>query len=564
MKSLIRSYTAVLTLTLSLAAGVSAGVAPARRAAEAPLLTPAVRKAMEKVQAEGIREHVRQLADDRLQGRDTGSPGADLAADYIAAQFKQLRLKPGGDEGSYFQKVPFVRSRMDFEASHLVLHTPGDETTLQLGKDLLVNGPVRTEASLRAPLVFAGYGITAPEFKHDDYAGLDVKGKLVVLLSGEPVSKNPGIFDGEKDTKHAGGGSKILLARSKGAVGVITLLTEDQAGRFPWALVRNGQTTQTVTLAGASRPGFPALVARKEGAERLLAGAPVGWEALNQQVRDGEVKPFALRAEGALTLRMERTPFTSPNVAGLLPGSDAELRKQVVIYTAHYDHVGTRGGEGDTIFNGAWDNASGTAEVLEIARAYAALKPAPKRSVLFLLVTGEEKGLLGSRYYTQHPLIPIEETAANINLDMTDIFGIPKEFVPQGAERSSLRQSCEAVAREMGMKIGKDPTPELNVFVRSDQFSFVEVGVPSLFLRWASEYEDVDAAAARESAKQKLASIYHKVTDNYDPSWSWEGMRRHAQVGFLIGLHVANGPTLPTWNAGDEFNKPRRSRPSDQ
>ena len=524
----------------------------------APSVGPDVRRAMRRVRTEGIREHVRYLADDKLEGRDTASPGGTLAARYLASQLEQFGVKPAGDRGTYFQQVPFVRTRLDAPASQLVLLTGDQPLIFEGGKDLLPNGPSGSASVGESPVVFAGYGISAPEFHYDDYEKLDVRGKLVVLLTGEPGSNDPAYFDGMKDTPHSSGVSKIALARSRGARGVITVLAGPRASRYPWDLVLKSQETPQFALP-ASKDVMPAIIVRSETAARLFKDAPKPWNEIEALATDGKVPTFALPYHARLDLKFSEEPAPAPNVLGRLDGSDPALKKQVVVYTAHYDHVGRGTGEGDTIFNGAWDNASGTSEVLEIARGFAGLKRRPRRSVLFLFVTGEEKGLLGSEYYAAHPAVPIADTAADINLDMTDIFGLGKELVAQGAEHSTLMKACEETAREMGLTLGKDPTPELNVFTRSDQFSFAKVGVPCVFMRWSNNYEDLDAATAKARSQEKLKTIYHKVGDEFDPTWNWDGMQRHAQSALLIGLHVANDTPLPSWNEGDPFNKPRKS-----
>jgi hypothetical protein len=546
-------------LNFLLAAALPVGLVLAAAAQPEPLLTPAVRRAMEKVSADGIRDHVKFLSGDLLEGRDTASPGERLAAQYLAGQFREMGLKPVGDNGGFFQEVPFLRSAMDLPASRLVLTADGKDDPLALGTDFLLLGG-RVRAALSAPLVFVGHGITAPEFQHDDYKDIDAKGKLVVMLSGEPVSKDPAFFEGEKETRHAQSGPKIERAVRSGAVGAVIILSGARDARFPWDGMRASLSRPGITLAGDGQSAFPTLVVREETAPRLFAGSATPWAEVQAGTAAGKTPRFNLAARAKLDLVLDSTPAPGPNVVALAEGSDPVLKKQVVVYTAHYDHIGKRTGEGDVINNGAWDNASGTSEVVEVARAWAALSPRPRRSALFLLVTGEEKGLLGSRYYTQKPLFPIEDTAANINLDMTDIFGIPKEIVPMGAERSTLQRSAEAVAEALGLTIGKDPTPDLNVFVRSDQFSFAQVGVPCIFLRWAGEYEDVDSAKARESAREKLRTIYHNPKDEFDPTWSWAGMRKHAQMAFLLGVHAANQPELPAWNKGDVFDRPRGPR----
>jgi hypothetical protein len=548
----------------ALAAGLLAALvtAPAFTQSEGSLITPAVRHAMDAARPESIRAHVRYLSDDLLEGRDTASTGGLLAARYIASELEQMGVKPAGDNGGYFQQIPFVRARMDAVHSQVALEGGDAPVILSFGKDFLLNGTVRTSAHTpAAPLVFVGYGITAPEFNYDDYKDLNVKGKVVVALSGEPVSHDPAFFDGDKDTKYAGGGSKLSRAFSNGAVGMITLITGPRAASYPWEPFRTAAATPALGLDADFRDGFPALLAKDETAEKLFAGSGTTWKEVTEAIPVGQVKPLPLKLTAKIELAMEKTPAPGPNVLGILEGSDPDLKKQVVVLSAHYDHIGKRQGEGDTVNNGAWDNASGTSGVLESARQFAALEPRPRRSILFLFVTGEEKGLLGSRYYTQHPAVPMEQTAADINMDMTDVFGIPKEIVPQGAERSGLLRSAEAVAQAMNMKIGVDPTPELGAYTRSDQFSFAQAGVPALFLRWANEYEDIDATTAKERSQRLFRTTYHTVRDEFDPNWSWEGMRRHAQMAFLLALHVADQDQMPAWNEGDPFNKPRHAVP---
>ena len=516
---------------------------------------------MAEVRADAIRERVRYLADDALQGRDTGTMGGLLAARYIAGEMEKIGLKPAGGSGTYFQRIPFVRKQIDPDKSGLVVSTSGTATSLQFGRDFVTAGLRVIEGTVDAPMVFAGYGITAPEFKYDDYSNVDVKGKVVVALSGEPVSRDPAFFDGDRDTRHSFDFGKTVSARTKGAVAFILVRTGRTRGAG-WEQLVGFASRPSVQLPPAPSPTgmIPSLTVREESAVTLFESVPGGWEEVRKQAADGALKPVALTGQAKITLAVQRSTTPSDNVAGLLEGSDPELKKQVVLYTAHYDHIGLdEGGQGDIINNGAWDNASGTAEVLEIAHAFAAMRPAPRRSILFLLVTGEELGLLGSRYYAQHPLVPLEQTAANINLDMTDIIGVPKNLIAIGAEHSSLESVVAEVAREMGMKVSPDPEPGLNYFRRSDQYSFVEAGVPALVLRHASEYEGMTDAEAKARSDEKWRTIYHRVADNFDPTWSWEGMRRHAQACFLMGIQVANDPKMPAWKEGNQYNKPRKA-----
>ncbi len=541
-------------------AGSQAASQAALQAAEP--LPPAVRATLDAVRADAIREHVRYLADDSLEGRDTASPGSELAATYLANQLKEMGVRPGGEGGSYFQTVPFTRSRVDSARTRAELAATvagGDAVALEFGRDFTPLSAPGTDLRMDAPLVFAGYGIAAPEFKHDDYKSLDVKGKVVVTVAGEPFSNDPQVFAGDRDTRHADYRAKAALAREKGAAGIVVLLTGLRADRFPFTPLANNLRRPRVDLPSTSAD-FPLVVMRGTGVPALFQGAPQNWDEVQKQIPVGALPVFPLTRSLKVEVGVESTPAPGKNVLGLIEGSDPDLKKQVVVYSAHYDHIGKlEPGEGDRIRNGAWDNASGSAGVLETARAFSRLQNRPKRSVLFLWVTGEEIGLRGSQYYTRKPRFPIEQTAANINLDMTEIFGVPKNFNAQGVEESSLETVAEDVARDLGMKVGPDAVPELRTFTRSDQFSFAQVGVPCLFLKWGTEYEDLTPEEAKRRSKEKLDTIYHKVTDNFDPTWSWDGMRRHTQVAFLLGFKIASTPEMPQWKANSPFNKPRQT-----
>jgi hypothetical protein len=483
--------------------------------------------------------------------------GEKTASEYLSSQLKEFGVRPGAADGSFLQSIPFERVRQDPAASSVHLTGGAGDVDLQFGADFLLNGAPFVDATVDAPLVFAGYGITAPEFQYDDYKDLNVKGAFVVVLAGEPISKDAAYFEGEKDTKYSQGGDKINRAAAKGALGTLTIVSGDRAAKFPWDGVRAGQLTARITLPEPGRRPFPTLIMREDGAKKLFAGEQNDWEAVLKSANEGAVPPFAMKRTAKVSLKQVRSPAPGPNVIGKVEGSDPTLKEQAVVYTAHYDHVGKRQGDGDTTFNGAWDNASGTAGVLEVARAFGSMPTPPRRSVLFVFVTGEEKGLLGSRYYTQHPVIPLDRTAANINLDMTDIFGKAKDFCPLGADESGLQHSAEVVAKELGLSLAPDPTPELMTFVRSDQYSFVRAGVPALFMRWGTNYEDKTAEEVKLAAKQKLDQVYHKPADEFDPTWSWEGMRRHAQISFLLGMHVAQQEKMPEWKPDSRFRKAR-------
>lgn len=521
-------------------------------------LTPEIGAAMATIRPANLRAHVRFLADDLLEGRDTYGMGIQIAARYLASQFEQFGLEPAGDDGTYFQHVPFVATMVDVERSSLTLRTAAGERTFQSGSEWTIDVPA--EGERRGGLVFAGYGIVAPEFRHDDYAGLEVKDRWVVVLDGEPPSNDPNVFDGERPSLHSAVFRKMARAAERGAVGLIVL---QRPGTSAPATVRRPR----ISLAGEeARPGrqgtIPVVRIQPEAVATLLAGQPIAPPALWEADRRGQLPRMPLAGEAALRIATSRREFTSPNVAATRTGSDPALKRQVVIFTAHYDHVGIGAPvAGDGIYNGAWDNASGTAEVLEVARAVAALPQAPRRTVMFLLVTGEEHGLLGSRYYVRNPRFPLKDTAANLNLDMTEIFGIGKEIVAQGAERSTLIDSVRAVAAARGLAIGADPSADYigNVFNRSDQASFARAGVPCLFLRWSGTHEGLTPEESKRRGQEAYRRIYHRPADQFDPTWSWEGMAHHAQTAFLLGLSIANRDDMPAWNPGDEFARIMRN-----
>jgi len=521
-------------------------------------LTPEIRQAMATIRPAQLRAHVRFLADDLLEGRDTHGTGIQIAARYLASQFEQFGLEPAGDNGTYFQNVPFVATTVDSERSSFTLRTGAGERSFRNGSEWVIEFPVEGERT--AGLVFAGYGIVAPEFRHDDYAGIEVRDRFVVVFDGEPPSTDPNVFDGERPSVHSSLFRKMGRAAERGAAGLIVL-------QRPGAPAMVAPRRPRIALAGEeARPGRQPAIAvariQPEAVGAFLAGQPIALPALLEADRRGALPRMLLAGEATLRIAMARSEFTSPNVVAMRPGSDPALKHQVVIFTAHYDHVGLGAPvAGDGIYNGAWDNASGTAEVLEVARAVAALPQAPRRTVMFLLVTGEEHGLLGSRYYVRNPRFPLKDTAANLNLDMTEIFGVGKQIVAQGAERSTLIESVRAVAAARGLEIGEDPSADYigNVFNRSDQASFARAGVPCLFLRWSGTHEGLTPDESKRRGQEAYRTIYHRPADQFDPDWSWEGMAHHAQTAFLLGLHIANRDDMPAWNPGDEFARIMRN-----
>jgi Peptidase family M28 len=507
-----------------------------------------------QVSAARLEEHIRYLASDRLAGRGTGTPGYDSAARYVAQHFAGLGLDSAGTEG-YFQTVPFRHARA-VEGSSLVLAGRSGRRTLTPYQDY-VPAPNFTalRAEVTAPLVFVGFGVTAAEHGYDDYRGVDAKGKIVVLLTGAPSS-----FPPTERAHYATRQMKRDNAVGRGAVGMLLVRTRDQT--FPWdRLVRQSRRGEMRWL---DRNGTPADVwptirgvgtLSDSAAARLFEGAPQSLAEVLDAAEAAKPTAFDLPARATLRTVSVHDRLESPNVAGLLRGSDPRLRDEVVVYTAHLDHLGI--GEpvkGDSIYNGALDNASGSAALLEIARAFATMPKAPRRSVMFLAVTGEEEGLLGSDYFAQHPTVPIERIVANVNIDGLNILYPFREVIPFGADHTTLDSTVARVARGLGVTIGPDPFPQEVFFVRSDQYSFVRQGVPSLFPFGGLRSDSGVDAAAR--FKEWLATRYHTPQDDVDQPMDLEsGGARNAQFEFLVGLEIANADQRPAWKKGDFFER---------
>ncbi|MCI4589088.1 M28 family metallopeptidase [Sphingobium sp. BYY-5] len=493
--------------------------------------------------------HVQALANDGMEGRGTGTPGYDRAADYVIAQFETLGLKPMGVDG-YKQPVAFVEQTVLSDQSSAALVDPTGEKPLAVPGDLIFSGsggpvPERIDASM----VFAGYGLHLPEVGHDDFAGLDIKGKVVVVLSGGPATISGAL------KSHARSERTRWLA-DRGALGLITLVTPKQV-EIPWSrrvalasapalyFADNSlRETQTAFLGAQLDPAKSALFFEGTGrdfnaiAAAADASAPVpGF-------------PLALRLKAQVAAK--RRDLSSPNLVAVLPGSDPKLRGEYVVLSAHLDGYGIGTPiKGDAIYNGALDNASGVASLLEIARALKAGKDAPKRSILFAIVTAEEKGLLGARYFARRPTVPQKSIVADLNFDMAlPIFPLTS-VTPVGYDQSSLGQDAAAVSAAMNLPITPDPFPDRNVFIRSDQYAFIREGIPALFFKYGFKAGTPEA----ETEKAWRANIYHSPFDDLNqPVMPAETAKLNDYVT-AVTLRVANGPARPRWNDDSFFKR---------
>jgi Zn-dependent M28 family amino/carboxypeptidase len=490
--------------------------------------------------------HVVYLADDSMRGRQTGSPEHRRAAEYVAEQFKKSGLKPGAGAG-YLQPVQFVSRRVIEEKSRLALVRDGVEQPITFGEQAMLNMRVDHAPSVEAPLVFAGHGLVIPEAKHDDLAGLDVKGKVVVLLTGFP-SSIPGPLGSHYQSV------RWQALRAAGAVG--TLNIQNPVGQdIPW---ERQMPTRFLPQMAIADPAFDEATGQQLNAtinpahaEMLFTGSGHAFAEILALSKAGKPLPsFPLQGSIRAAVAVERTPITSDNVVGILPGTDAKLKDEYLVVTAHLDHLGTDNSQGDNIYNGAMDNASGIATLIETAAA-AAAKKGFKRSIAFVAVTAEEKGLLGSRYYALKPTVPARGIVANLNTDMfLPLFPL-KSVVAQGLEESDLAADLRAVAAALGIKALTDPEPERNAFTRSDQYSFIRSGIPALSLKVGF----VKDSPEHELVKKWRTERYHSPRDDVGQPVDKQAAVDFNRVYLRLLEAVANRSTRPSWNKDSFFKR---------
>ena len=550
-------------LALATVLVVLAGLAACNRDTAADAPAGAAERSQDPA-AHRIEDDVRALADDRMQGRETGTAGHDLAAEYVAGRFAEAGLAPGGADGGWFQRVPLLRATLVPEGARLGVRLGDEATTLAFQDQFLpmanFNQP---EATVEAPAVFVGQAVHAPGLDHDDFAGLDLRGKIAVMLGGAPER-----FDDTRRAFHASLSEKLRGVAERGAVGVVIVGTAADEVRMPWARSAEGWNRPTMCLRDAEGRGidtWPQLqvVARVSAAaaDTLFAGGERSAAQLADQARTGTLRGFDMPVQLSLAVRTRVEALDSRNVVGLLPGSDPALAGEYVVHSAHLDHVGI-GAEvdGDSIYNGALDNALGVAIMTEAARELAGDAEAPRRPQLFVAVTAEEQGLLGSRWFARHPTIPGGELVANINIDMPVLTAPSRDVVPIGVEHSSLKAVVDAAAREIGVKVSPDPFPEEAVFVRSDQFSFVREGIPAVYLDGGIEAAD-PARDPKVSATWFMRNCYHRPCDQADLPINYDDAARLARLSAGIARGIAASDARPEWNEGDFFGTQFSRRP---
>ena len=535
-------------------------------------LPPAVKAAEASIDGEKIRAHVRFLADDLLEGRGPGLRGSELAAKYIATQFALYGLKPGGDNGTYMQQVNFVGMKAIPEKTTMSLvpkrpKRPEGQMSIALysidlkyGDDFTVSNRTLTPVvEVDAPIVFVGFGITAPEFGWDDYAGVDVKGKVVLCIVGDPPSDDPKFFGGKALTYYGRWTYKFEQAARMGAVGALIIHRTDLAS-YGWDVVRNSNTSEKTYLRDDKDPQLQAASwIQLAVAKQLFAAA--GKDVDAEMTAAGKRGFKAVELPVRLHARVESVvrPFQSPNVIGILPGIE-KGKDQAVLYTAHFDHLGfVPGMAGDNIYNGAADNATGCGMLVEMARAWMQPGVKPPHTVIFAAVTAEEQGLLGSEYLGQHPPVPAGQIALGINYDMILPIGVPQQVNLNGAQRMSFYPVVQATAKRFGLEIVPDPRPEAGSFYRSDHFSLSRQGIPAFSVETGDLFEGHDAAWGRAKLEHFVANDYHNFSDNYREDWDFRGNAKLDQFGMALGWEALTAPKIIEWNAGDEFEAARKA-----
>lgn len=523
---------------------------------------------MPKIDQQKILQHIKVLSSDEYEGRAPGTKGEELTVKYIQEQFKQLNLKPGNPDGTYLQKVPLV-GVTGSDAKPLTLTKGGKRETFKWSDDVVawtkhVNDGAAVDNS---EVIFAGYGVEAPEFNWNDFKDVDVKGKTILVLvndpavpdPADPTKLDPNTFKGDAMTYYGRWTYKFEEGARKGAAAIFVIHETGPAG-YPFSVVQGNLAekfdlvTPDKNMSRANIEGWITL----DTAKKILALGGQDFDTLKKQARTREFKPVDLRVKASIAVKNKLRTIDSHNVIAKLEGSDPQLKDEYVIYSAHWDHLGIGAPvNGDKIYNGALDNASGVATVLEIARAFTQIQPQPKRSILFLMVTAEEQGLLGSQYYAATPLYPLNKTVANINIDGVNQWGRTKDFTVIGMGASDLDDYLKAAAQEQGRVLRPDPEPEKGFYYRSDHFNFAKQGVPALDPDAGIDFIGKDPSYGKTKRDEYTEKDYHAPSDEVKADWDLSGAADDAELLLAVGYRVANAPKAPEWKPGNEFKAKR-------
>ena len=565
-------------LSLALAASFACActtTAPTNTAATTP--TPAaqtnaaipaeLKPALDTINSDDIMRHIKTLSSDEYEGRGPGTTGEELSVKYITEQFQKLGLKAGNPDGTYVQKVPLVGFTGEVTAS---FDAGGKKINLEFPKDYVaVSRRFVPESKVEnSDIVFVGYGVSAPEYGWDDYKGVDVKGKTILMLVNDPAVPDPAdpnklddkMFKGNAMTYYGRWTYKYEIARDKGAAAAIIIHEEKPAG-YPYEVVSGSWSRDKFDIQTPNKNMDRAAVEAwitLDRAKELLSASGQDFDALKKSATTKEFKPVALNAKANFDIKNTLREINSQNVIAKLEGSDPNLRNEYLVYSAHWDHLGRDPKlAGDQIYNGAIDNASGIGELLEIAEAFTKMSPAPKRSVLFLAVTAEEKGLLGAKYYATNPLYPVAKTVANINMDGVNQWGRTKDVVMVGDDNSTLIDLLRETAGAQGRTVNPDPEPQVGSYYRSDHFEFAKQGVPALYTDAGTQYIGKDENFSKKKRDEYTEHDYHKPSDEIKPDWDLSGAIEDAQLLTIIGYRITQGDKIPEWKSSSEFKAKR-------
>lgn len=520
---------------------------------------PAAERAATEITADYMRGHIVELSSDEYQGRGPGSEGDEMARAQLIEELQRLGLEPGAEDGDYQQEFALVGVTAD-QPAEWTFRSGEEELVLEQWDQFIAASGVQSERAEieNAEVVFVGYGIQAPEYDWDDYAGFDVTGKVVLIVNNDPAW-DPDLFAGETRLWYGRWDYKYLTAAKNGAVGAIIIHTTPSAG-YPFQVVQTSWTGEQFELPAGDEPRAQVEAWVTEDSAKALA--QLGGHDLDElraaaDNRDFEPVPLGVTTSMVMDVSLDRVE--TANVLGVIPGSDPELQDEAVIYTAHHDHlgVGTPDASGDEIYNGAMDNASGVAQVLAIGKAIQALPEPPRRSILLAFVGAEEQGLLGSKFYAGNPTFPPGKIAANLNYDGGNIWGHTHDVTFIGLGKSTIDQIVESIAAEQGRVVKPDQFADRGYFYRSDQFSFAKIGVPAMYLDTGTDFVDRPEGWGEEQVNHYTNVNYHQPSDEYSDSWNFDGMISDALLGYWTGLAIANADEMPQWYEGDEFEAAR-------
>jgi len=566
--------TARLLTVRCLVVAVTAGAGlPAVAQERAPAAVPAAvaRAAEQAITRATLEAPVRFLADDALEGRGPATRGDELARLYLSTRLQELGFEPGGPNGQWQQPFDIVGLATQMPATW-TFSGKNQPLELQRRDEFIINSGMQREqvAVSDAEVVFVGYGIEAPEYRWNDFKNQNLKGKILLMLNNDPAA-DPKLFEGEKRLYYGRWGYKYESAARQGAAGAIIIHTTPSAG-YPWQVVQTSWGTEQFELPAENEPRLQFKAWATEAASRrLVAAAGMDLDKLIASAQSRNFKPVSLGLRTSISLQTKVARVRSGNVAGILRGSDPKLASEVILYTAHHDHLGVApespadagkpvaDRKADRIYNGAVDNATGCAQVLAIARAITALPQRPRRTTLVVFVAAEEQGLLGSLYYALHPTVPAGKIAANINYDSGNILGATRDVTLIGSGKSSLDRVAQTAVGWQGRSMLPDQFPDRGFFYRSDQFSFAKIGVPALYFSVGTDYVGRPPGWGKERREEYERTNYHQPSDEFDPNWNYDGMIQDAQLGFYAGWLIDQSDAMPAWNSGDEFEAVRKS-----